>query len=199
MIETGLTKHSLPAARNKLIQAGVIHFHKVGNRGLPSYSFNALFGIPSPFSLLPHDGSKAGSKSGVSTGVTAGVLTRDKERKVILHTRGEPSPDFTEQAQRIVSAYPRREKIASALAIVLHQLEAGESFEAMLSGTKAAAAVIRQLPSGALNTYVPGAESFFSNKRWADDPDTLRRQGDKQTGKKPMTDEELTQALGGRA
>lgn len=69
----------------------------------------------------------------------------------------------------------------------------------MLAGTKAAAAIIRTLPSGASNRYVPGAEAFFRAKRWADDPETLRRQGDTKSGSKPMSDEEALAQLGGRA
>jgi hypothetical protein len=109
------------------------------------------------------------------------------------------TPDLAEQAQAVVAAYPRKEKVADALAIVLGQLRAGDSFEAMLSGTKAAAAIIRTLPSGASNRYVPGAEAFFRAKRWADDPETLRRQGDTKSGSKPMSDEEADALLGGRA
>lgn len=69
----------------------------------------------------------------------------------------------------------------------------------MLAGTKAAAAVIRTLPSGSSNRYVPGAEAFFRSKRWADDPETLRRQGNTQTGSKPMSDDDFLDELGGRA
>jgi hypothetical protein len=109
------------------------------------------------------------------------------------------TPDLAEQAQAVVAAYPRKEKVADALAIVLGQLRAGDNFEAMLAGTKAAAAIIRTLPSGASNRYVPGAEAFFRAKRWADDPETLRRQGDTKSGSKPMSDEEALAQLGGRA
>ncbi|MFK5284302.1 hypothetical protein ACI3PL_32450, partial [Lacticaseibacillus paracasei] len=73
-------------------------------------------------------------------------------------------------------------KTAEALAIVAKSLADGDDFEAMLAGTRAAAAVIRTLPSGHLNRYVPSAESFFQHKRWKDDPETLRRQGSQSTG-----------------
>ena len=104
-----------------------------------------------------------------------------------------------ELARRIVEAYPRREKLAEALTMVLRQLQDGEDFEAMLSGTRAAAAVIRTLPSGAQNRYVPSAEAFFRTKRWQDDPETLRRQGDTRSGSAPMDRSEALKQLGGRA
>jgi len=103
-----------------------------------------------------------------------------------------------EKAQTIVSAYPRQEKLASALRIVDQHLAEGENFEAMLSGTKAAAAVIRTLPSGARNRYVPSAESFFLQKRWQDDPETFKRQGDARGQSQPLSDEEVDELLGGR-
>jgi len=80
-----------------------------------------------------------------------------------------------QQALTITSAYPRREKIALALSIVLKDLNDGESFDEILASTKAIAAVIRSLPSGASNRYVPSAETFFRDKRWQDDPETFRR------------------------
>lgn len=135
-------------------------------------------------------------------------VTTDKRREDIKREREsagaieEPpteKPDVFEQAQTIVGTYPRKEKIADALTIVAGQLKNGENFETMLSGTKAAAAVIRTLPSGHANRYVPAADNFFRAKRWADDPETLRRQGNTQNGSKPMTDEEAMTLLGGRA
>lgn len=122
-----------------------------------------------------------------------------KERESACAKAPSGSPDFPEQAQTIVAAYPRREKVQDALVIVLGHLREGDSYEAMLAGTKAAAAVIRTLPSGASNRYVPGAEAFFRAKRWADDPDTLRRQGDQRTGSKPMSGDDFLDELGGRA
>jgi hypothetical protein len=122
-----------------------------------------------------------------------------KERERAGATPPPGTPDLADQAQAVVAAYPRKEKVADALTIVLGQLRDGESFEAMLAGTKACAAVIRTLPSGPSNRYVPGAEAFFRAKRWADDPETLRRQGDAKSGSKAMSDEEALAQLGGRA
>lgn len=110
--------------------------------------------------------------------------------------RGE---HFSEQARSIVDAYPRREKIAEALAIVAKVLADGEDFEAMLAGTRACAAVIRTLPSGHMNRYVPAAETFFRLNRWKDDPETLRRQGNQTTGQGKMSDDEARKQLGRRA
>lgn len=45
----GLTKDTLASARNKLVQTGVLYFEKSGNRSVPRYSLNALFGLDSPF------------------------------------------------------------------------------------------------------------------------------------------------------
>lgn len=104
-----------------------------------------------------------------------------------------------EEASQIVGAYPRRERFTEAVALVAKQLSDGEPYEAMLAGTRAAAAVIRTLPSGASNRYVPSAEAFFRAKRWQDDPETLKRQGNSQTGQGQMDLEEAKKLLGGRA
>lgn len=61
----GLKASTGPAARDNLVNKGVIFFHKEGNRGVPNYSFNALFGFPSPFLL-----SKNESKSSVKAELT---------------------------------------------------------------------------------------------------------------------------------
>ena len=45
-------KHAFPDARNGLVQKGVLYYAKNGNRGVPHYSLNALFGLPKPI-LLP--------------------------------------------------------------------------------------------------------------------------------------------------
>lgn len=99
----------------------------------------------------------------------------------------------------ICDAYPRREKTAEALAIVAKSLADGEDFAVMLAGTRACAAVIRTLPSGHLNRYVPSAESFFLHKRWKDDPETLRRQGSQSTGQGHVSLEDAAKSLGRRA
>lgn len=99
----------------------------------------------------------------------------------------------------IVDAYPRREKVAECLAMVAKHLADGEDFEAMLAGTRACAAVIRTLPSGHLNRYVPSAGTFFTDKRWKDDPETLRRQGSPTTGQAKIADDEIDRMLGRRA
>jgi hypothetical protein len=104
-----------------------------------------------------------------------------------------------EFAKRIVEAYPRREKTVEALRIVTHHLDEGEDPEVMLAGTTACAAVIRTLPSGHLNRYVPSAVAFFRDRRWNDDPETLKRQGSRETGQGQMDLEEAKRALGSRA
>lgn len=106
---------------------------------------------------------------------------------------------FSGEPLTIVQAYPRREKTAEALTLVARHLADGEDFEAMLAGTRAAAAVIRTLPSGHLNRYVPSAESFFQQKRWKDDPETLKRQGSQSTGQGQISLEDAAKSLGRRA
>jgi len=101
-------------------------------------------------------------------------------------------------ARRIVDAYPRRERVADALGIVLGHLKAGEPAERMLSGTHAAALAIAQAPSGALNRFIPSAVSYFSGKRWQDDPATLFRAPEKNGGKGALTETELGLQLGPR-
>lgn len=102
-------------------------------------------------------------------------------------------------AHRVVELYPRREKLTEALAIVQRDLAEGQDLEAMIAGTQACAAVIRTLPSGHLNRYVPSAETFFRTRRWADDPETLKRQGNSATGQGALDLEEAKRQLGGRA
>lgn len=106
---------------------------------------------------------------------------------------------LSDQARTIVEAYPRREKIADALTLALHALRNGENFEAMLAGTRACAAVIRTLPSAEKNRYVPSAEAFFRDKRWRDDPETLKRQGNTSSGQGQMSLEDAARSLGRRA
>lgn len=107
--------------------------------------------------------------------------------------------EIAEQAKRIVAAYPRKEKSADALQIVHAHLADGEGFEQMLAGTHACAAVIRTLPSGPMNRYVPSAEKFFLAKRWADDPQSLSRQGAGKNGAKLTSEDDFLKQLGGRA
>lgn len=104
-----------------------------------------------------------------------------------------------ETAKRIVDAYPRREKVVEAMRLVDAQLAEGEDPEAMLAGTKACAAVLRTLPSGPMNRFAPGALSFFRDRRWADDPATMKRQGNRDSGQGQMDLEEAKKQLGGRA
>jgi hypothetical protein len=129
-------------------------------------------------------------------------VTLEEKRRDIKRESAGATPlenDLATQAETIVAAYPRREKTAAALLIVLEHLTDGADFEAMLSGTKAAAAILRTLPSAHLNRYTPSAESFFKAKRWADDPETLRRQGDTKSGSAPTSSDEFMDQLGGRA
>jgi hypothetical protein len=77
----------------------------------------------------------------------------------------------------IVGAYPRREGVAEALGHVAASVKRGADSAAILTGTRAIAAVIGQLPSGHLNAFVVSAGTFFKNERWRDDPQTWLRHG----------------------
>lgn len=109
--------------------------------------------------------------------VISGKAEEEGERKG-KGKEGERERESAREAEEIVSAYPRRENTQQALEIVLKHLQDGEDAAAVLAGTKACAEVIKALPSGAGNRYVPGAMKFFLGKRWKDDPQTLRRQDD---------------------
>ena len=73
-------KHAFPNARNGLVQKGVLFYQKKGNRGVPHYSLNALFGKPNPI-LLPYKGSKDGSIKGSKCGVNTGVKADSYQEK----------------------------------------------------------------------------------------------------------------------
>jgi len=77
----------------------------------------------------------------------------------------------------IVAIFPRRQGVAVACEVVAKWLAKGESSEAIIAGTKAHAAVIGELPGGALNRYVESAETFFRDRRWEDDPQARLRNG----------------------
>jgi len=82
----------------------------------------------------------------------------------------------------IVGAYPRREGVAEALNHVAASVRKGADLAAILTGTRAIAAVIVQLPSGHLNAFVVSAGTFFKNERWRDDPQTWLRHGAAKNG-----------------
>ena len=80
----------------------------------------------------------------------------------------------------IVQAYPRRQDDVDALKAVKESIRNGASAEMILAGTRAIAAIIPQLPSGAHNIYVVSAGTFFKKEKWRDDPQTwLRNSGAK--------------------
>lgn len=82
----------------------------------------------------------------------------------------------------IVGAYPRREGVAEALGHIAASVRRGANPEVILTGTRAIAAVIGQLPSGHLNAFVVSASKFFQNERWRDDPQTWLRHGAAKNG-----------------
>lgn len=124
---------------------------------------------------------------------------KGKEYESAREASDSPAEDpMPEMARRIVETYPRRERVADSLAIVLGHLKAGEPAEAMLAGTQAAAMAIGQAPSGHLNRYIPSARNFFLGKRWQDDPATLFRAPEVNGGKGTMSEAELALQLGPR-
>jgi hypothetical protein len=70
----------------------------------------------------------------------------------------------------------------AACAMVQNHLRRGFSVDAIVSGTRAIAAVISQMPGGHLNKFVPSAENFFRDRRWEDDPQTWLRSAGGSTG-----------------
>jgi len=84
--------------------------------------------------------------------------------------------------QSIVGAYPRRENVQEALGYVSDSVKRGADPAAILTGTRAIAAVIGQLPSAHLNAFVVSAKTFFKNERWRDDPQTWLRHGASKNG-----------------
>lgn len=93
----------------------------------------------------------------------------------------------------IVALYPRREGVMAACTLVRAAIAKGADPEAIASGTRAHAAAIQQLPGGHLNKFVRSAESFFRDRRWEDDPQTiLREAGANGAPRRPLD-------LGGRA
>ena len=91
----------------------------------------------------------------------------------------------------IVALYPRRQGVAAACELVAGWLRKGDSAEAIVSGTRAHAAVIAQLPSGGLNAFVESAETFFRKRAWEDDPQARLRQAANGSGGAPAGPPEL--------
>lgn len=83
-------------------------------------------------------------------------------------------PNHAETARKIVGRYPRQERIENALKIVYGHLIDGEDPKRILAGVAAGAVVIRSA-TPAQERFVPSAEAYFRDKRWADDPQTLLR------------------------
>ncbi|RYD29676.1 MAG: hypothetical protein EOP87_17920 [Verrucomicrobiaceae bacterium] len=82
---------------------------------------------------------------------------------------------FRLDAASIAELYPRRQSVQEAVRHIARHMADGVDPRAIADGTRAIATVIRQLPSGHLNAYVPSAEKFFANRRWEDDPRTWLR------------------------
>jgi hypothetical protein len=108
-------------------------------------------------------------------------IYKDSTRKGVQgETKPPPSENREITADQIVAAYPRRRGQTEALRIVLQHLRAGDDPDAMLSGTRAIAAVIAEFPGGGNgNIYVKDADKFFHGKHWKDDPATWKRSGGK--------------------
>ena len=90
-----------------------------------------------------------------------------------------PSPPPPQQQPcdpvSIAGLYPRRQAVQEAVTHIARAIAEGVDPRTIAEGTRAIAAVIRQLPSGHLNAYVPSAGRFFEKRRWEDDPQTWIR------------------------
>lgn len=103
------------------------------------------------------------------------IHTDTKITQKTQNTNSGPDP-LAVLAEKIVGFYPKKHLVSKAMEVVLEHLKAGANPEEMEAGVKAIAEVIRtKVPSKHLNQYVPGALSFFENKRWKDDPETFAR------------------------
>lgn len=120
-----------------------------------------------------HVGSDVGSKKQPSL-VIFGKAEEEGEGKEKEKEWNNPCVSEVD-VPGIVSLYPRRERYAESVQIVSGHLAKGESAEAIEAGTRAFAAVIMQLPGGAMNRFVPSAANFFRERRWEDDPQTMLR------------------------
>ncbi|WAC18807.1 hypothetical protein OVA24_16375 [Luteolibacter sp. SL250] len=78
-------------------------------------------------------------------------------------------------AVSIAAMYPRRQSVREAVEQISRHIRNGVDPQVIADGTRAIAEVIRQLPGGHLNAYVPSAGKFFENRRWEDDPRTWLR------------------------
>lgn len=107
-----------------------------------------------------------------------GVRVRVREGERAMEEGCGEKPDLV----GIVHCYPRRQDEAQALEFLTASIRKGADPETVRAGTRAIAAVIMQLPSGPLNSYVPSAATFFKNERWRDDPQTWRRNGAAKNG-----------------
>lgn len=88
---------------------------------------------------------------------------------------GETSPpefsalSVSEQAERIVSAYVRRDAPMECHAAVLAAIASGQQPAHMLASVRECAALIRKhAPHGAMNSKVPRAKTFFLEQQWND-------------------------------
>ena len=85
---SGMERHAMARARNKLVQAGVLFFEKTGNRSAPRYSFNALFELDSPFS-----GTTYGTENAVTRPLTARNLPVNRTSKQEEEKEKEKTPN----------------------------------------------------------------------------------------------------------
>jgi hypothetical protein len=165
---------------NKVVIAAARHARK-----LPGVMRDAFFAAyPELLELLETDSKNLPKnnppsiphtvkRDGVREGARAGAREEAMEEG-----SGEKPPDFAD----IVGAYPKREAVAEALGHVARSVKNGADPSAILTGTRAIAAVIGQLPSGHLNAFVVSAATFFKNERWRDDPQTWLRSGAAKNG-----------------
>ena len=183
---TNFDRHNGDSAKKRAVETRKKQRQREGRKG-------AVKGDGSPPEPGTGTGTNVPPDPGQKDGQEGGL-----EEELELENKGINNPaggrEIGQEAIRIVSHYPRREKMNAALEIVAYQLRQGEDAEAMLAGTKAASEVIRGNPAYG---YFPSAESFFRDKRWADDPATLIRNATRANA--GVSDDAVSAALGGRA
>lgn len=162
---------------NKVVIAAARHAAKLP-KALKVAFFDAY---PELLGLVENDLKKSTEIDAPSIPLTE---NREGVRVRVRVREGEKEEGYGEKPDLvgIVHCYPRRQDEAQALEFLAGSIRKGAEPETIMAGTRAIAAVIMQLPSGPLNSYVPSAATFFKHERWRDDPQTWRRCGAAKNG-----------------
>jgi len=158
--------------RNKVLVAAVRHAASLPAK-LADVFFAAYPELANPTHVLIPHRSPIDPPSDFSEGV------RVREGEGAENGKGSKGKPDAADPVAIAALYPRRDRTAEAVAEIAAQLRKADDpaalAMAMESGVRAAAAVIRRIPSGARNAYLPSAFEYFRGRRYLDDPETLNR------------------------